>query len=908
MLGLKNKKVCFILQGIKYIMLCAAIIHTVQGNCTMEELTIIVTNPFLKVNTENTELSKTYCINPDSALNLVFGYIHHRLKYIFNKRFYSSEIDIHYKILQKRLELEQIQNYIERDSYKDTAEQKLNETPLDTYLYKYHRIFIKLFPSHYMGLSINSSDYNTFTWFLKHRMVYKKSSYILAILLLLSEGLDIPVIFTNNKNSTVILEEVIVNNKMCFNINTIIISKSIHSYEQISLQLYEQELREIIEFFMKYKNNYYTNNKNLFGVGYYDEFKSGSILNTTVFLIQSYIYMFLNTVSDIQRFNYSVYEILYKYIKHNKESGGDIKNLLIAQRIFNRYFIPRNKKNERNSMAYIDRINKLNVVIEEFKEKAFKARITTELNIQEVQNSIKKRITELDSENTSIEDMLNRILLVFSLLSYNSKKGKYNSDSIRNIPYEISHFFDILGSPAYACNYNMYKKWQEYFYSGYNKKYFSKNIKSTDNYKDNSNWYIKKIYNEYININMHGLTQLKMVKTLINKHSKLSSTFSAVEKSVFSPIINQFTSKELKNLKCADLYKSHYLIESRLNPLIKTHLNLSIIFMPYEDLLNDFDSDTSAKWNVIVNNYENPKYRPPQNILYMKFLLDNYITKTFSKPTVTQNEVVHNILNILKIRENSDDKSINCLLIQGNIENTKYKNSLLFSILLYSIFSKTKTDSKLKKFYSNLVGSIPFPENNSNINLNEYLKIFQFKENIEYLPNRNIEYYAKCKYIIDLYSTSIICTYIDNINTSAEAIVNYIIKWLSSHRTSSDYNLVIDRLSYKSLFLRITENNPEENIKKITDKLKEISPFIKFYIELLWLCISLTNTPDAVSILYKSINTNDTFVFLHIDNKIIKNEFIKAKPLLKEMLRSENTEYDLDKLNTIITILEIHSI
>ncbi|KAI5126508.1 hypothetical protein NEPAR04_2449 [Nematocida parisii] len=908
MLRMKNKKVPFILQGIKYIMLCAVIIHTVQGNCTMEELTIIVTNPFLKVSTKNTELSKTYCINPDSALNLVFGYIHHRLKYIFNKRFYSSEIDIHYKILQKKLELEQIQNSIKRDSYKDTAEQKLNETPLDVYLYKYNRVFIKLFPSHYMGLSINSSDCNTFTWFLKHRMVYKKSSYILAILLLLSEGLDLPVIFTNNKNSTVILEEVIINNKMCFNINTIIISKSIHSYKQISLQLYEKELKEIIEFFMKYKNTYYTNNKNLFGAGYYDEFKRGNILNTTVFLIQSYIYMFLNTVNDIQKFNYSVYEILYKYIKHNKECGGNIKNLLIAQRIFNRYFIPRNKKNKRNSMAYIDRINKLNAIIEKFKEKAFKRRITTELNIQEVQNSIKKRISELDSENTSIENMINRILLVFSLLSYNSKKGKYNPDSIHNMPYEISHFFDILGSPAYACNYNLYKKWQEYFYSGYNKKYLSKNIKSTYNYKDDSNSYINKIYNEHININVHGLIQLKTIKTLIAKHSKLLSTLSAVKKSVFSSIINQFTSKELKSFRCVDLYKSHCLIESSLNPRIKTHPNLSIIFMPYEDLLNDFDSDTSAEWNGIVNNYENSKYPPSQNILYMKFLLENYITKTFSKPTVAQNEVVNNILNILKIRENSRDKSTNCLLIQGNIENTKYKNSLLFSILLYSIFSKTKTDSKLKKFYSNVVGSISSPENNSNINLNEYLEIFQFKENIEYLPNINIEYYTKCKYIIDLYSTSIIYTYIDNINTSAEAIVNYIIKWLSSYRNSSDYILVIDRLSDKNLFLKITENNPEENIRKITDKLKEISPNIKFYIELLWLCISLANNSDTVSILYKSININDTFVFLRINNRIIKNEFIKVKPLFKKMLRSENTEYDLNKLSSIITVLEIYSI
>ncbi|KAI5135467.1 hypothetical protein NEAUS07_1182, partial [Nematocida ausubeli] len=86
-------------------------------------------------------------INPKGPLNLLRGYIGNRCGYMYNKRFYSSEIDTDYELSKEGISSTGRQEYkFTRTPVNDRVYKDLDtKTPDSKYLSIYHAQLIKMF-------------------------------------------------------------------------------------------------------------------------------------------------------------------------------------------------------------------------------------------------------------------------------------------------------------------------------------------------------------------------------------------------------------------------------------------------------------------------------------------------------------------------------------------------------------------------------------------------------------------------------------------------------------------------------------------------------------------------------------------------------------------------------------------
>ncbi|KAI5161540.1 hypothetical protein NEAUS04_0599, partial [Nematocida ausubeli] len=138
-------------------------------------------------------------INPEGPLNFLRGYIYQKMDCMYNKRFFSPQIDIDYAVEEYIYDSEMKSFYIHtREEKKDKAYEALPENKMDVYAEKYHNHLIELFPSPTGDITIETRGNQSFFQFLRAKTTEKHALQILAMLLLFSEGVHIP-IDVNNK-------------------------------------------------------------------------------------------------------------------------------------------------------------------------------------------------------------------------------------------------------------------------------------------------------------------------------------------------------------------------------------------------------------------------------------------------------------------------------------------------------------------------------------------------------------------------------------------------------------------------------------------------------------------------------------------------------------------------------------
>ncbi|KAI5162999.1 hypothetical protein NEAUS03_2172, partial [Nematocida ausubeli] len=159
---------------IRKILLILAMVRSVLTRVNMEDIKTVSETLVGK--------AQDVVINPNGPLNLQRGYIGHRSRYMYNKRFYSSEINTDYLLKKDKISRFGQQEYtFARTPVNDRSYKELNtKSSREKYLSTYHTQLIKMFPSVDGDLSIEAARPTTLTNFLRAERVKKDAKYILA--------------------------------------------------------------------------------------------------------------------------------------------------------------------------------------------------------------------------------------------------------------------------------------------------------------------------------------------------------------------------------------------------------------------------------------------------------------------------------------------------------------------------------------------------------------------------------------------------------------------------------------------------------------------------------------------------------------------------------------------------------
>ncbi|KAI5165907.1 hypothetical protein NEIRO03_2473 [Nematocida sp. AWRm78] len=273
---------------------------------------------------------------------------------------------------------------------------------------------------------------NRFCRFLRsvNRVHTKADHTLLASLFLLAEGLDIPLKFLKNKEYMHLTLQKNQSNDFHFNFyreeidtsSTEEIESDTSSTEENGVYLKRDEPDEIcaydiVNFFIKHSSNPVIEKAGYVEPKTYEEYKTRKFINSPGFLIQNYVYYYLDSIEEIEEFIKTVHDLLCEYLP-DKEKQEMTNTQITATRIFNRCFISSYNKNSTWEGApleelsesiwnNIQKLGRMNTICENL---MFRSRI--DYNYEEVK-IIKNRISVLVNR-TIIQYMLSNCFFILA--------------------------------------------------------------------------------------------------------------------------------------------------------------------------------------------------------------------------------------------------------------------------------------------------------------------------------------------------------------------------------------------------------------------------------------------------------------------------------------------------------------
>ncbi|KAI5159465.1 hypothetical protein NEAUS03_0324 [Nematocida ausubeli] len=396
------------------------------------------------------------------ALCPIMLYVCDKNNHIYNIRFNSSEIDAYYTMSDKKNN-----NQYTRDPSKDTVHKKdINGDVLRAWDRDYYTAVISMFPSPKQKISIFPEEdcKDSFTLFLKSKHVKKHAHMILASLLLLSEGIKVPLFFdkTSGPSQRLVLRKVGQEKRKGgekkeeehFSLEMVIAMPQIeedNSCDRQKLDTYQKKAVEVIEFFIHYANDY-CKMKYLWPTmmptaasgpfQFYERVEwLDRLIKTPYWLIQTYIHFFLETAEEANSFNRTVYLMLDEHIIESRRN-----NLLLEEekerRLFNDLFS--NDHNELKEMLrYWKKIQELENLVEPL-EKIQLLPFTkhSELPIKKIVNLDIWEGMQLKTE-VALNEIEAALLGIFSCLTYDPNSNSYETDHIPNLHIGIKSFFSM---------------------------------------------------------------------------------------------------------------------------------------------------------------------------------------------------------------------------------------------------------------------------------------------------------------------------------------------------------------------------------------------------------------------------------------------------------------------------------
>ncbi|KAI5161585.1 hypothetical protein NEAUS03_1676, partial [Nematocida ausubeli] len=257
-------------------------------------------------------------INPEGPLNFLRGYIYQKMECMYNKRFFAPQIDTKYSVEEDITVKRTMPIYkYSRTEQMDKAYKALSSSEMDEYNEQYHTHLIELFPSPTGDITIETRGKQSFVQFLRAKTSEKHALQILAMLLLFSEGVHIPIKVTNT-----VLEvyEPSKKDELYFKVPLVIpwLNRETGKEEKPK----QKRVKQIISFFQENANDREVLSlmKDKCSL---EEVATGKFLDSPKFLIQSYIFEFIDTEERAIEFIQTVHTMTEKYAPKTETPSKD---------------------------------------------------------------------------------------------------------------------------------------------------------------------------------------------------------------------------------------------------------------------------------------------------------------------------------------------------------------------------------------------------------------------------------------------------------------------------------------------------------------------------------------------------------------------------------------------------------
>ncbi|KAH9387100.1 uncharacterized protein NEMAJ01_1996 [Nematocida major] len=316
-------------------LLYAAVIYNVRARVSFEDLQKI----------QHTEIGESgLFVHPEGPFNFMRGYVYAQQGYMYNKRFFSPEIETEYSLtFEDNFEGNSetmVNDYVyTRNAQSDRAyAQDCNTGAVVAdesarYSEEYHNMLIHMFPSaDGFDLSIEPTHKNSFFSFLQGSCSKKQAHYVLASLLLLSEGVCVPItaidtaiVFWKSSHAKFQYTLSVRTHRPIALSECAVFSIDSRDPEYVHAQ---KEACKVIRFFQAYAGNkpMPTTQK---------DFETGEFLNSVQFLIQSYVFEYIDSKESalcLLQCGYSILKSLETATELTERERGVLRRCFITSK------------------------------------------------------------------------------------------------------------------------------------------------------------------------------------------------------------------------------------------------------------------------------------------------------------------------------------------------------------------------------------------------------------------------------------------------------------------------------------------------------------------------------------------------------------------------------------------------
>ncbi|KAI5132293.1 hypothetical protein NEAUS04_0194 [Nematocida ausubeli] len=388
--------------------------------------------------------SSQVVINPEGPLNFLRGYIYQRMECMYNKRFFSPQINIEYELEEYAVESVTNTGYLYvREEKRDRAYTAQSTNKMDVYAEKYHNHLIELFPSPTGDITIETRGNQSFVQFLRAETTEKHALQILAILLLFSEGVNIPIKVTNT-----VLEVYEKDKKDEIYFKVPMAVPWLNPATDKAETFQQKKVKQMISFFKENSVNREVLSMMVDECSY-DEFATGKFLDSPKFLIQSYIFGFIDTAQRAIEFIQTVHEMTEKYAPKTEATSKD-------NSVYNRLFKPAGTM---VNTRYMRLLKKSQQIMARYKVFPFtdKTQLPAYKSVPYYTRKNKSfSFNRLERYSNCVECM---ILSLFCCLAYDPAKGIYRTDHMGHVSEELEEFFSLKNQPFDTTKDEFQRKW-----------------------------------------------------------------------------------------------------------------------------------------------------------------------------------------------------------------------------------------------------------------------------------------------------------------------------------------------------------------------------------------------------------------------------------------------------------------
>ncbi|KAI5165938.1 hypothetical protein NEIRO03_0937 [Nematocida sp. AWRm78] len=744
------------------------------------------------------------CIKQKSVLSPMLACLIKTSRLMYNMRFFSPGIKNN-KPVQ-----ENTPYYFSLDSFfyeKHLPDFLKNQNSGFLYIKEYHTVLLQLFPSPDGHLSIFTHKEDSFYTLITSKLTAEQRYKLFASLLLLSEGIDVPLIFEYVEDQVNLVLKKLDTDGEHFRINMStlddISGKHPDNKENCKKATKYEEAMNVINFFIGNKNNTALQSKGLIGprVGAYIpefNFDTGDFLSSPKFLIHTYIYEYITTAQDAICFCHATFALLCEYIV-NIEYTYDNH----AKNVFCEYFIlDRLRNSERNYFDYLCQMNEVirknmtlpfsenlhpqaikspKVHIRSLKSLRHIVLDSLDINVKESmcfnRNSAVYRLPEFINSTETI------ILSLFCCFAYDQNRQIYTTKHMKHASADLKSFFDKYKYMFDRTSYAVHSDWNKVVADLNNKDIFY--IRPNRNQIEPGLLNILRVITEVAGIYKQEKKKIDALQKWAESEGKDDK--QKIFKRVRKYIQNLFKALSVnKNITLPSACITYYSVKEnrcdifgfirigyKYNEIYKT-LRI-IVQMPYIQCIGTV---TSVLYHTQVS------FEAPENTslssddkrilnsiisfstfnLMFDCILSHYIYFLMDQCTHTTENLLESI-KVLPIMNFYTYREINpnTFLLDPQLYDPIYSLNLARQLLIHGVILRLNPGHSLIIFLSNLLENILF--GNEYLELRVFTLLKLFEEYKSYLPDIHFRYQTLNKRIFSEFEVIEVFTYITDIDS-----------------------------------------------------------------------------------------------------------------------------------------------